>query len=144
MYETKCGYIKLYRGLLDWRWYNSPNSLRLYLHCLLNVYYQETQRLDMKIPAGSFETSYGKLARELKLTEKQIRTALSNLKKTGDVAVRATRKCSIITVIGFVESQREVIPYGTIKSEKSQYEGSKRSTNKEYKNKIKEKKRCGI
>lgn len=138
------GYIKLYRGLTDWRWYTSPNTLRLYIHCLMKAYYKETERLDMKIPAGSFETSYRKLARELNLTEKQIRTALSNLKKTGEVTVRATRKCSIITVVGFVEDQLGGKETDSIRTTKSLYNGSKRSTNKESNNERKEEIICGI
>ena len=144
MIEQSYGYVKLYRGLLDWRWYKSPNTLRLYIHCLMNAYYQTTERLDMKIPAGSFETSYSKLARELKLTEKQIRTALFNLKKTGEVTCRATRQCSIITVVGFMDSQRKDNQNDIIMSTKSHFEGSKRSTNKEEKNIRKEEIICGL
>ena len=114
---------------MDWRWYSSPNTVRLYIHCLMRAYYKDTERLDMKIPAGSFETSYGKLARELRLTEKQIRTALFNLKKTGEVSVRPTQKCSIITVVGFVEDQQEDNQNGTKKTVKSHSEGTQRATN---------------
>ena len=128
------GFVKLYRGLIDWRWYTSPNTMRLYIHCLMNAYYKETDRFDMKIPVGSFETSQGKLARELNLTKKQIRTALNNLKKTGEVTCRATRQCTIITVVGFVEDQNSVIDMDTIKAKKGHLKGSKVATNKEYNN----------
>lgn len=133
MIETRYGFIKLYRGLADWRWYKNPNTLRLYIHCLMKAYFQETERLDMKIPAGSFETSYGKLARELDLTKKQIRTALENLKRTGEVAYRATRQCSIITVIGYEQYGMCVTEQGTFGAPKGIYQGTKRATNKEYK-----------
>ena len=52
------GFLKLPRGISDWRWYTSSNTARLYIHCLIRAYYKETERLDMKIPAGSFETRY--------------------------------------------------------------------------------------
>ena len=144
MINKEYGFVKLYRGLTDWRWYTSSNTLRLYIHCLMNAYYKKTERLDMEIHAGSFETSYRKLARELDLTEKQIRTALYNLKKTGEVTVRPTRKCSIITVIGFIEDQLYGKEPSSVKALKSLHQGDKTSTNKEEKNIRKEEIICGL
>ena len=92
------GYIRLYRNIMDWGWYLEPNTARLFIHCILKANYTEKEWQGIKIPAGSFVTSYDKLAQELKLTKDQIRTAIKHLKLTQEITYKGTNKYSIITV----------------------------------------------
>lgn len=54
---------------------------------------------------GQVVTSRKSLATELKLSEREIRTALTHLKTTNDIAIETTTKFSIITVISFDDYQ---------------------------------------
>ncbi len=77
-------YIKLSRGLLEWEWYTDINTTRLFY-----PYASESQLEGWKfqrttVPRGSFVSSIGKLSGETGLTEREIRTAISHLKKTGE------------------------------------------------------------
>jgi len=99
------GFIKLFRGIMDWGWYPDSNTTRLFIHCLLKANYTEKEWQGIKIPIGSFITSYDKLARELNLTKKEIRTALKHLKMSHEITHKGTRQYSIITVNNYIEYQ---------------------------------------
>ena len=92
------GYIKIFRSILNWRWYHDANTLRVFLHLLLTANYKVHAFEDITIERGQRVVSIKKLAEELNLSEKNVRTALKHLKKTGEVAVKATSKYSIITI----------------------------------------------
>lgn len=53
------------------------------------------------VPRGSFVSSLDKLSEETLLTKREIRTAISHLKTTGEVTVKTTNRYSIFTVINY-------------------------------------------
>ena len=53
------------------------------------------------VPRGSFISSIGKLASETGLTEREIRTAISHLKKTGEVTSKTTNRFTVFTVVKY-------------------------------------------
>ena len=92
------GFIRLYRDITDWGWYTEPNTLRVHLHCLLKANYTEKEWRGLKIPVGSFVTSYANLSKELKLSVRVIRTALEHLKLTHELTCKGYSQYSVITV----------------------------------------------
>jgi len=50
------------------------------------------------VPRGSFVSSLDKLSEETSLTKREIRTAISHLKSTGEVTVKTTNRYSIFSV----------------------------------------------
>ena len=94
-------YIKLSRGLLDWEWYTDINTTRLFIHMLLKANWKDGNFKGTTIPRGSFVSSIGKLSGETGLTDREIRTAISHLKKTGEVTSKTTNKFSVFTVVKY-------------------------------------------
>lgn len=94
----KEGYIKLYRQFLYWEWYNDINTLRLFLHLLLNASHKTFKASGQNLSAGQLITGRKKLADELKMSEREIRTALEHLKRTGEIDQQTTSQYSIITI----------------------------------------------
>ena len=92
------GFVKLYRSLLDWEWYQDANTMRVFMHCLLKANYKDKRWQGIVIPKGSFVSSRGKLAQELHLSEQNVRTALNHLKSTGEITIKSTKKYTIYTV----------------------------------------------
>lgn len=92
------GYIKLFRKIDNWEWYTEPNTIRMFLHCLIKANHSDKIWRGVTIPAGSFVTSRATLAKELKMTERQVRTAINHLKTTNELTSEATNHYSIITV----------------------------------------------
>ena len=91
-------YIKLYKKMLDWEWYDDPNTMRVFLHCLLKANWKPGSWHGINYSAGEFITSLETLAVETNLTINQVRTAIRHLKSTGEITSRTHSKCRIITV----------------------------------------------
>jgi hypothetical protein len=104
---------------MDWSWYTDSNVIRLYLHCILKANYKEKIWHQLKIPPGSFVTSYEKLAAELNLSVSQIRTSLKKLKITGNIAQKVYTRCSVITVKNYNEYQNDSTQTHTLIAPKS-------------------------
>jgi len=99
------GFILLHRSILKWEWYGDANTTRLFIHLLLSVNYTDAKWQGIEIKRGQRVASYSKLATELKLSVKQIRTALKHLLETGEAAHEATSKYSIITLLNYNKYQ---------------------------------------
>lgn len=52
------GYIKIWRSLLDWEWYDDANTLRVFLHLLLTANHEDGEWHGMIIRRGQVVTSY--------------------------------------------------------------------------------------
>lgn len=91
-------YIKLNRSILDWEWYTDINTCRLFIHMLLKANWKDGNFRGTTVPRGSFVSSIGKLADETALTVREVRTGISHLKMTGEVACKAYSKYSVFTV----------------------------------------------
>lgn len=89
-------YIKIFRSLLDWEWYDDINTCRLFIHLLLKVNYIDTKRKWMLIKKGERVTSRDNLSRETWLSVMQIRTSLKKLKSTGEITINTTSNYTLI------------------------------------------------
>ena len=103
---TKEGFIFLHRKLEEWEWYDDANTMRLFIHCLLEANFVDKQWRGINVKRGQFITSQPKLAHSLKLTVRKIRTALDKLKLTGELTVYTTADYSVITVNNYDEYQQ--------------------------------------
>ena len=99
------GFLKLSRNILQWRWYKDANTLRVFLHLLLCANYTDCEFEIHKIKRGQLVTGRKKLSEALKMSEREVRTALNHLKSTNDITIRTTSKYSIITIVNYEELQ---------------------------------------
>ena len=99
------GYIKLFRSLQDWQWYQDSNTKDVFLHLLLNANWEDYKFKEYDVPKGSLVTSYASISRQLGLSIKSVRTAIKHLKRTGEVTVKVTNKFSIITIVNWEKYQ---------------------------------------
>ena len=132
------GYVKLFRKLAEWEWYNDPNTFRLFIHCLIKANYEEKKWRGKVIEAGSFVTSSLKLGEELHLTRQQIRHSICNLQNTQNITTKTTNKYTVITVLNWAEYQSYEIEQITNKTTSKQpakqpTNNQQTTTTKEYK-----------
>lgn len=99
------GYIKLFRSLLAWEWYDDSNTFRVFLHLILTANWYENEWHGIPVKRGQRICSYAVLAKELKLSEKNVRTAVKHLKQTGEVAHTATPQYGIFAVLNYDKFQ---------------------------------------
>lgn len=95
------GYIKLYRKLIRWGWYQDSVVKSLFLHCLLMASFKDFDWRGRNLKAGQFITSRKRLAEELGFSEMQIRTALKKLESTKEITIETTNRFTIITVMNW-------------------------------------------
>lgn len=92
------GYIKLYRQMLDWGWYDDTNTKVVFIHLLLIANFTDREWHGITIPRGSVATSIRKISTELKLSEQSVRTALEHLKSTGEITSKGYSKFTMISI----------------------------------------------
>lgn len=95
------GYVKVFRTLLQWEWYRDQNTKALFLHLLLMACYKNTRYKGVDIPRGSYAATVGKLAQETGMSVKCVRTALEHLQSTGEVAIEATNRFSVLRIVRY-------------------------------------------
>lgn len=131
------GYIKLHRSLPIWRWYKDGNVLRLWIHLLLSANYEPCSFADRMIERGELSTSLKSLSDQTGLSIKEVRTALSKLKRTGEITVWSNRHYTVITIVGYNEYQSDEANQGQTRGKpralKGQTAGTQRATMKERK-----------
>lgn len=99
------GYIKLYRSLLNWEWYDDINTKTVFLHLLLTVSIADNQWHGITIKRGSRVSSYAVLAKETRLTERQVRTAISHLETTGELTRHKYPKFTVFAINNYDKYQ---------------------------------------
>ena len=91
-------YIKISRTILEWGWYGDINTKVLFLHMLLKANWKDGNFKGTTIPRGSLVSSIKKLSDETSLSEREVRTAISHLKTTGEVTSKSYNKYTVFTV----------------------------------------------
>lgn len=101
------GWLKLHRSLLEWEWYSDATTFRLFMHILLKANFKKSRFQGFDVPVGGFVSSAKSLAAETGLTNSQVRTSLSKLERTKEIAINTTNKFSIISVVKWYEYQSD-------------------------------------
>ena len=92
------GYVKIDRSLLKWEWYDDVNTKVVFLHLLLTVSIEDSKWHGITVKRGSRVSSYPVLAKETGLSVKQLRTAISHLEATGEVARTKYPKYTVFAI----------------------------------------------
>lgn len=127
------GFVLLHRSLLKWEWYDDINTTRLFLHLLLTVNYEPKEWHGIVIERGQRAASFQKLATETGLSVKSIRTSLTKLKSTGEVAHTATSKYGVFTVKNYSQYQVDGSRPGSQGAVEGQPRGNNGINNKQSK-----------
>lgn len=129
----KSSFIKLDRNILQWGWYKNANTFRVFVHLLISANIRANTFEGILIKRGEVATSVFSLAENLGLTEKQVRTALSHLKSTGEITSRRGSRYQIIRVENYDKYQSMGNQMGNGRAIKGQSKGDNQR-NKEINN----------
>lgn len=104
-------FVKLNRKILNWEWYSDPCTRAVFIHCLLKANWKSGRWKGYAYRRGQFITSLSSLAGELGLSVRNVRTALSHLKSTGELTDWSDSKVRVITVTNYDRYQsRDQLP----------------------------------
>lgn len=95
--ETNPNWIKLYRHIRDWQWFQHPSMVHILVHIMLKGA-PEVQANGKLL--WQFSTSYRTLSSETGISIRTIRTCIEKLKKSGEIGVSffPTHQISVITL----------------------------------------------
>lgn len=119
------GYIKLYRQITKWEWYEDANTFRLFIHLLIKANHADANWRGNLIKRGQRFTSIGVLSHELSLSEKAIRIAIDKLIRTNEIVCKGASNGTMITIC----------KYDSYQSNETEEGRAKRQTNGEQKGK---------
>ena len=127
------GFIKLFRTLLKWKWYDDANTFRLFMHLLLIANWEDKAWHKIIVKRGQVVTSQKHLAKDLRLTRQQVRRALDNLETTNEITKSTTAKYTLITINNYdlYQSNNQVNNQQT--TNKQPTNNQQTTTTKEYK-----------
>lgn len=94
-------YIKIDRNITRWRWYSDANTFRVFFHLLINANHKDGNYKGIEIKRGQGVFTYKNLAKELSLTEQNVKTAISHLKSTQELTISKGAKNTLYTVTNY-------------------------------------------
>ena len=97
----KSTFIMLDRNITKWRWYKDGNTVRVFLHLLINANIQPCGFENITVERGQVITSYDSLDNALKLSKQQIRNSIAHLKSTETITVKRYSKFQLITITNY-------------------------------------------
>ena len=126
-------FVKVYKKLLDWEWYDNINTKVLFLHCLLKANWKPAKWHGIEIQPGQFITSLPTLSNETHLSIQEVRTALKHLKSTGELTDYQQSNFRVITVNNWEEYQGDNRRSNRSLTDHQQTANSLLTADKEYK-----------
>lgn len=99
------GYIRLYRSMLEWEWFQDSATLHVFVFLLLNACFKPLRHAGVDLAPGQLITSQRMIAKRTGLSESQVRTALDHLKSTHEITHQPGRQFSVITLTNFARWQ---------------------------------------
>ncbi|MBK9357704.1 MAG: hypothetical protein IPN08_10010 [Bacteroidales bacterium] len=102
------GFITLDKKIIDWEWYKSSNERTVFIHLLLICNYKTKNWRGNKVKRGQLITSYQSLSNQIGISINSVRTAMSNLKSTGEITIKSTNQFSLVTICKYNDYQIDI------------------------------------
>lgn len=102
---TDNGYMKLFRKISEWEWYDDPVTFKVFLHFLITARWQDGSWHGIEIKRGEVLESLPSIAQKNGLTVRNVRTAIQHLIDTNSVTIRKVGRCHIYKVSEYEKYQ---------------------------------------
>lgn len=98
-------WIKIFRELLQWEWFQKAEMVQLFIYLLLKANCVDKQWQGITIKRGQLATSNATMRQDLRLSEQQIRTCIKRLISTGEITYKSTNRYVVITICNYGKYQ---------------------------------------
>jgi len=95
------GFIKIYRKISHWEWYDDKNTFFIFFHILISANYKPKLWHGIEIKRGQLVTSIAELAKSTSTSIQQTRSSINKLKATNDITITSTNKFTVITLTNY-------------------------------------------
>lgn len=131
------GFIKIYRSINEWDWWDDMNTFRLFMTILILANWKDKKWRGKKIKRGQLWTSLSTLSDESGLSIKQVRNSLDKLIKTNEVTSERANNGRLITVVNYEfyqdNDENGANERANDKADRGQTKGKRGATTKERK-----------
>lgn len=131
------GFIKIYRSINEWDWWDDINTFRLFMTILIMANWKDKKWRGKKIKRGQLWTSLETLSQESGLTIKQVRNSLDKLNRTNEVTSKGASNGTLITVVNYdfyqETDEKGASDRASDKANEGQTKGKRGATTKEVK-----------
>ena len=147
MADLSKGFIVLSRCFDDYKYWQSPIAISLWVKILLKANWKDGWFMGVKIPRGSFATSIKNLSEEIGVSHNTITKWLKIFEKEKQISLKSTNKFTVISVVNYALFQDFEIDTGKQSGKQTGKQTGKQSGdnrtikpfNKETKKQIKDK-----
>jgi hypothetical protein len=101
------GWIKIYRKLIEWEWFNDSKMVHLFIYLLISANHKDGTFKGQKVKRGQVITGRIKISAVTGISEQSIRTCLQRLESTNEITIKTTNKNSVITLLNYDLYQSE-------------------------------------
>lgn len=98
-------WIKIFRELLQWEWFQKAEMVQLFIYLLLKASCADKQWQGITVKRGQLVTSNATIRQDLRLSEQQIRTCIKRLISTGEITYKSTNRYVVITICNYDKYQ---------------------------------------
>jgi len=103
--QMQRGYIKVWRKTIDSGWLQNHKLCSFWLWCLLKATHQEYNQIvgcqTVHLMPGEFVFGRKVAAKELKMSEQEIRTLVDSMRKRKNLTIKTTNKFSVISIVNW-------------------------------------------
>lgn len=117
-------YIKLFRKITEWEHYTDGNTMRLFLHLLLNAVHNRQYIYGIPLNRGQYYSSSRALAEQLNISTKYITESIKKLRDSGEIVTERYGNGTIFTIAHYDDYQGNEINSKSKKSEREQPKGN--------------------
>lgn len=114
------GFVKIWRKMKEWGWYKDSMTKAVFIHLLIDCNHAPFKFQGYAIPRGSVVVGRKSLARDLGLSEQNVRTTFYKLKSTNEITIKSTNKFSIVSIVNYCKYQDKLTNNLTNKSTNDQ------------------------
>ncbi len=134
------GFAKIHRKILKWEWYDDTPTRSVFIHLIIKANHEAQFWRGEKIEKGQHITSIKKIADPLGLSQMQVRRALKNLEKTGEIDIKTTNRFTMITLSEYSTYHQKPKKGNKQTTNEEQTNNNQTTTNKNEKNEKNDKK----
>lgn len=96
--EQGQGWVKFFRSIVNWEWYDDANTFRMFFHLIVTANHETVSWKGRLIKRGQRLTTIRRLADELSIDEKTVQRCLRNLESTKEIKIEPSKSGTMITV----------------------------------------------
>lgn len=111
-------FIKTYEKILDWEWFDNPKMVSVWITCLVMANWKDGEYHGVKVPRGSFVTSYEHLSTITGISKTTIRNCLKRLENGNQIVLNSERRWTTISIVNYDKYQSFNDEVGTITEHK--------------------------